>query len=331
MIIKFKTTTPATIITQIKQLFENDYVVKEHGQQLAIINQKELVIPNQYQAYVETVITDEPTYVMSSRQFHLEDTIIKTKHSIITADTLTMMAGPCSVESKAQIMALAEVVKKSGATILRGGAYKPRTSPYNFQGLAETGLKYLRQAADKHQLDVVTEVMDETHVELVGQYTDIFQIGARNMQNFSLLKAVGKTNIPVLLKRGLSATIDDLLNAAEYIAANGNTQIILMERGIRTFDNQYTRNTFDLNAVPVLKKLTHYPIFVDPSHATGERDLVAPMAKAGIASGASGIMLEIHSEPQKAFSDGMQALLPEEYLTLSQQLIRLHNFLNEAN
>lgn len=229
------------------------------------------------------------------------------------------MAGPCSVESREHILKMAAVAKQGGATVLRGGAFKPRTSPYSFQGLGETGLKYLREAADLNGMDVVTEVMDDEHVQLVAKYTDIFQIGARNMQNFSLLKAVGKTKIPVALKRGMSATIDDLLNAAEYIAAGGNQQIMLIERGIRTFDNKYTRNTFDVAAIPVLQQLTPYPVIADPSHAVGRWDLVTPMAAAGVAAGAAGLMVEIHDDPKRALSDGPQALKPDTYLKMTQQ------------
>lgn len=219
---------------------------------------------------------------------------------------------------------MAKVAKEAGATVLRGGAFKPRTSPYSFQGLGEEGLKYLREAADENGMDVITEVMDDEHVELVGKYTDFFQIGARNMQNFSLLKEVGKTKIPVALKRGMSATIDDVLNAAEYIAAGGNNQIILIERGIRTFDNKYTRNTFDVGAVPVLQQLTHYPVIVDPSHAAGVWDLVTPLAQAGVAAGASGLIVEIHDDPEHAFSDGPQALKPDTFKEMARRCEEIH-------
>ncbi|TAS73556.1 3-deoxy-7-phosphoheptulonate synthase [Lactiplantibacillus plantarum] len=272
-------------------------------------------------------MTAVPAAVQSSRLFHPEDTIIKTPHSVIGGNQFVMMAGPCSVESAEHVDQMAAVAKQGGATIVRGGAFKPRTSPYSFQGLGETGLQYLRTAADKHGLDMITEVMDDEHVAMVAKYTDIFQIGARNMQNFSLLKAVGQTQIPVALKRGMSATIDDVLNAAEYIAAGGNHQIMLLERGIRTFDNKYTRNTFDLGAVPVLQSLTHYPVIVDPSHAVGTWELVTPMAMAGVAAGASGMIVEIHDQPTQALSDGPQALKPATYLKMAQQAFQLHDLM----
>ncbi|KRL76666.1 3-deoxy-7-phosphoheptulonate synthase [Secundilactobacillus paracollinoides DSM 15502 = JCM 11969] len=222
---------------------------------------------------------------------------------------------------------MAAVAKASGATILRGGAFKPRTSPYSFQGLGEDGLKFLRKAADEYNMDVLTEVMDDEHVEMVAKYTDIFQIGARNMQNFSLLKAVGKTNIPVMLKRGMSATVDDILNASEYIAAGGNHNIMIAERGIRTFDNKYTRNTMDVGVVPVLQKLTHYPVIIDPSHAAGHTEFVTPLALAGTAAGASGLVVEIHDDPAHAFSDGAQALKPNEYKEMAEKALAIRDLL----
>ena len=284
-------------------------------------------LPADVKAASTEILTDVPAAVQSSRLFHPEDTIIKTPHSVIGGDQFVMMAGPCSVESAEHVDQMAAVAKQGGATIVRGGAFKPRTSPYSFQGLGETGLQYLRAAADKHGLDMITEVMDDEHVAMVAKYTDIFQIGARNMQNFSLLKAVGQTQIPVALKRGMSATIDDVLNAAEYIAAGGNHQIMILERGIRTFDNKYTRNTFDLGAVPVLQSLTHYPVIVDPSHAVGTWELVTPMAMAGVAAGASGMIVEIHDQPTKALSDGPQALKPATYLKMARQAFQLHDLM----
>ncbi len=224
---------------------------------------------------------------------------------------------------------MAAVAKANGATILRGGAYKPRTSPYSFQGLGEDGLKFLRRAADQYNMDVLTEVMDDEHVKLVAKYTDIFQIGARNMQNFSLLKAVGKTNIPVMLKRGMSATVDDILNASEYIAAGGNHNIMIAERGIRTFDNKYTRNTLDVGVVPVLQKLTHYPVIIDPSHASGHTEFVTPLALAGVAAGASGLVVEIHDDPAHALSDGPQALKPNEFKELADKAFAIRELLTD--
>ncbi|WP_283679376.1 3-deoxy-7-phosphoheptulonate synthase [Lentilactobacillus sp. Marseille-Q4993] len=307
------------VISEITNRFGDHTEVFVHDNRIAIqgadrdaLNKVELDAAAQ-------IIENHPASVQGSRAFHPEDTIIQTPHSTIGGDNFTMMAGPCSVESLAHVRKMAEVAKAGGATVLRGGAFKPRTSPYSFQGLGEPGLQFLRQAADEFGLDVLTEVMDEDHVEMVGKYTDIFQIGARNMQNFSLLKAVGKTKIPVMLKRGMSATIDDILNAAEYIAAGGNTQIMIAERGIRTFDNKYTRNTLDVGAVPVLQKLSHYPVIVDPSHAAGHTEFVTKEALAGVAIGASGLVVEIHDDPAHAFSDGAQALTPDQFLEMANQ------------
>ena len=229
------------------------------------------------------------------------------------------MAGPCSVESEKQIFTIAEAVAKAGAKILRGGAYKPRTSPYSFQGLGEEGLKLLRKAGDAFGLAVITEVMESSQIDLIEKYTDIFQVGARNMQNFSLLRDLGKTTKPIMLKRGLSATIDDLLMSAEYILSNGNMNVMLCERGIRTFET-YTRNTFDISAIPVVHKRSHLPVIADPSHATGLRDKVLPMARAAVAAGADGIMVEVHHDPDNALSDGPQALLPDQFVDLMKQV-----------
>jgi len=223
-----------------------------------------------------------------------------------------VMAGPCSVESREQIFKSAEQVKNAGATVLRGGAFKPRTSPYSFQGLEEEGLKLLAEARERTGLFVITEVITPGDVSLVAQYADILQIGARNMQNFALLKEVGKTQKPVMLKRGMSSTLKELLMSAEYILSQGNYQVILCERGIRTFED-YTRNTCDLSAVPALKQMSHLPVIVDPSHGTGIRSLVTPLAKAAVAVGADGLMIEVHPNPEEAFSDGAQSLLPEQF------------------
>ncbi len=239
-------------------------------------------------------------------------TQIKVGSVVIGGDELVVMAGPCSVESEEQILASARAVKAAGGHMLRGGAFKPRSSPYSFMGLGKRGLELLAQAREETGLPIVSEVMDPRRVELVAEYVDMMQIGARNMQNFTLLSEVGQTNLPIMLKRGLSATIDELLNAAEYVAAEGNDRILLCERGIRTYETA-TRNTLDINAVPVLKKMTHLPIAVDPSHATGERDLVAPMACAAAAAGADALMIEIHPEPGRAMSDGGQSLTFAEF------------------
>jgi len=258
-------------------------------------------------------------YKLASRSFQKENTVITIKGIPIGGNEVMMMAGPCSIESEEQIFTLAEIVAKSGAKILRGGAFKPRTSPYAFQGMGEEGLKLIRKAADAYNLLVITEVMENAQIDLIGKYTDIYQVGARNMQNFSLLKELGKTNIPIMLKRGLSATIEEWLMSAEYILSNGNRQIMLCERGIRTFETA-TRNTFDLSAIPVLQKKSHLPVVADPSHATGLRDKVLPMARAAVAAGADALMVEVHHQPEKALSDGPQALLPEQFTELMKQI-----------
>ncbi|MFH0733255.1 MAG: 3-deoxy-7-phosphoheptulonate synthase [bacterium] len=263
-------------------------------------------------------------YKLAGRGFKDENTIIKIKDVEIGGNKIVMMAGPCSVETEDQIFRLAEVVAKSGAKILRGGAFKPRSSPYAFQGLGEEGLILLRKAADAFDLLVITEVMNSNQIALIANYTDIFQVGARNMQNFDLLKDLGKTNIPVMLKRGLSATIEEWLMSAEYILAQGNKRVCLCERGIRTFE-KYTRNTFDISAIPVVHKKSHLPVIADPSHATGLRDQVPPMARAAVAAGADGLMIEIHHDPDNAFSDGPQALIPSVYLNLMDELKTIAN------
>ncbi len=258
-------------------------------------------------------------YKLANRSFHAENTIIKIKDVEIGGNKIVMIAGPCSVENEDQIFRLAKSVAKSGARILRGGAFKPRTSPYSFQGLGEEGLKLLRRAADENNLLVITEVMQIDHIELIDKYTDIFQLGARNMQNFSLLKELGKVDKPVMIKRGQAATIEEWLMSAEYVLSGGNRNVFLCERGIRTFEN-YTRNTFDLSAIPVVHKKSHLPIIADPSHATGLRDQVPPMARAAVAAGADGLMIEIHDDPENALSDGPQALLPDSFQKLTEEL-----------
>ena len=258
-------------------------------------------------------------FKLASRTFKKEDTVISIKDVKIGGNEVVMMAGPCSVESEEQIFKLAEIVSKAGAKILRGGAFKPRTSPYSFQGLGEEGLKLMRKAADKNNLLVITEVMENAQIPLIAEYTDIFQVGARNMQNFPLLNELGKTTKPVMLKRGLAATVEDWLMSAEYVLSNGNRDLMLCERGIRTFET-YTRNTFDLSAIPVVHKRSHLPVIADPSHATGLRDKVLPMARAAVAAGADGLMVEVHHDPEHALSDGPQALLPEQFEELMEQV-----------
>jgi 3-deoxy-7-phosphoheptulonate synthase len=232
---------------------------------------------------------------------------------------VVVMAGPCSVESAAQIDSIAASVAAIGARVLRGGAFKPRTSPYSFQGIGQQGLELLRRAADKHRLYVVSEVMDQTQIPMMLDYVDMLQVGARNMQNYNLLKDLGKVAKPILLKRGISATIEELLLSAEYIMAGGNYNVVLCERGIRTFDS-YLRNTLDISAIPVIKKLSHLPIVVDPSHGTGRRDKVAPMARASVAAGADGLLIEVHNNPEKALSDGAQSLFPDQFEQLMKEL-----------
>ncbi|MBU0671723.1 MAG: 3-deoxy-7-phosphoheptulonate synthase [Candidatus Margulisbacteria bacterium] len=270
---------------------------------------------------VSEIVPIRKPYKLVSREFNDKDTVVKiSKDLAIGADQkIAIIAGPCSVESKAGILEIAEAVKKAGAVALRGGAFKPRTSPYAFQGLGEEGLKYLAAARKKTGLPIVTEVMDTREVDLVAKYADILQIGARNMQNFNLLKEVGKTKKPVILKRGPGSTITDLLMSAEYILSEGNKKVILCERGIKTFEPA-TRNTLDLNAVPVIKKLSHLPVIVDPSHGTGEWDLVPAMAKASIAAGADGLLIEVHPRPEEAFSDGAQSLKPDTFAGLMKEL-----------
>jgi 3-deoxy-7-phosphoheptulonate synthase len=268
---------------------------------------------------VEKVLPILKPYKLVSRDFQSEDSVIEVDGQKIGGKRVHVMAGPCSVESREQVLETAIPVKQAGATFLRGGAFKPRTSPYAFQGLGEEGLNYLANARKVTGLPVITEVLDPRDLDLVYRYADILQIGARNMQNFKLLTEVGKLDKPVMLKRGMSATIQEFLLSAEYIASGGNRKIILCERGIRTYETE-TRNTMDLSAVPLLKQLSHLPVFVDPSHGTGRWDLVAPMALAGIAAGADGLLIEVHPRPELALSDGPQSLKPEKFAALMLQL-----------
>lgn len=277
---------------------------------------------------VSDVVRISKTYKLTSREFHPQDTIVDVNGVKIGDGHFVTMAGPCSIEGLDQIRETARMAKAGGAQILRGGAFKPRTSPYAFQGLEEEGLKYIRQAADELGMQVITEVMDEAHIEMVAHYSDILQIGARNMQNFRLLEAVGKTGMPIGLKRGISGTIDEWLNAAEYIAVQNNNKVIFIERGIRTYEPA-TRNTFDLSAVPLIKKLSHFPIIVDPSHGTGVWDLVPPMARAGVAAGADGMIVEIHPDPANAWSDGPQSLNEKTYLKMMQEVHILEKAMKE--
>lgn len=273
---------------------------------------------------VEKIIPIVESYKLASRTFKPESTVIQVGDIKVGDGNIVIMAGPCAVESREQLFESAMAVKKAGAQFLRGGAYKPRTSPYSFQGLEEEGLKMLHEAKQMTGLKIVTEVMDVHSIELVSKYADVLQIGARNMQNFSLLKEIGRINKPILLKRGISATIEEWLNAAEYILSEGNKDVMLCERGIRTFET-YTRNTLDLSAVPVIKKLSHLPIIVDPSHGTGKWKLVSPMAKAAVAAGADGLIIEVHPDPKNALSDGAQSLTPENFEVLCMDIKAIAN------
>jgi len=269
---------------------------------------------------VSEVVRISAPYKLASRHFRPEGSVVQLGKGVaVGGQQIVMMAGPCSVESPEQIETVAAFVAKHGAQVLRGGAFKPRTSPYSFQGMGMKGLQLLRAAADAHGLLVVSEVMDLTQIPMVMDYVDVLQVGARNMQNYNLLKEVGKVAKPVLLKRGIAATLEELLLSAEYIMMGGNYNVVLCERGIRTFES-YTRNTLDISAIPVIKKLSHLPIIVDPSHGTGRRDKVPPMARAAVAAGADGLLIEVHHDPEKALSDGAQSLYPEQFERLIQEL-----------
>ena len=305
-------------------LVQKGYTVKE------IVGQEETVLGAVGQSILDirevemlggvaSVVPISKPYKLASRELKKEDTIVTVGKVKIGGNRIAIMAGPCAVESREQIMTIAESVREAGAVILRGGAFKPRTSPYAFQGLGEEGLKYLKEAGEKFDMPVTTEIVNPSDAPMMAQYIDMFQIGARNMQNFELLKAVGKTGMPVLLKRGLCATIEEWLMAAEYLIASGTDQVVLCERGIRTYERA-TRNTLDISAIPVVQKMTHLPVIGDPSHATGLRDMVSPMSLALIASGASGLMVEVHNNPDKAFSDGPQSLYPSQFEKLMRDI-----------
>ena len=268
---------------------------------------------------VHEVLRITEPYKLASRTFKPEQTVVSIGDVRIGGDEVLVIAGPCSAESEEQVEAAAAVLARAGAKMLRGGAFKPRSSPYSFQGLGEEGLKLLRSAADRHNLKLVSEVMDISQIELVARYADMLQVGARNMQNFTLLRELGRVRTPVLLKRGISATIEEWLLSAEYVLSGGNTDVVLCERGIRTFE-RYTRNTLDISAVPVIHKLSHLPIIVDPSHGIGLRDKVAPMARAAVAAGADGLIIEVHPDPDQALSDGAQSLFPGQFEHLMAEL-----------
>jgi 3-deoxy-7-phosphoheptulonate synthase len=279
---------------------------------------------------VTSVTAISKPYKLVSREFHPEDTVIRVLDAVIGDGSLTVMAGPCAIESRDQLMATVDFVAQHGATVIRGGAFKPRTSPYSFQGLGVEGLRYLAEARERTGLPVITEVMEPSQVDIVAEYADILQIGTRNMQNFSLLLACGRAGRPVMLKRGFGATIEEWLMAAEYIASAGNSQIILCERGIRTFET-YSRNTLDLTAVPVLHHLTHLPVVVDPSHATGKRWLVKPLAIGAVAVGADGVMVEVHPRPEEALSDGEQSLTFELFEQMMTAIVAVHDHVKDLH
>lgn len=279
---------------------------------------------------VDKSVEISSSYKLASREFHPVDTVVDVDGVKIGGGSLVIMAGPCAVESREQLFESAKIVKKGGAQFLRGGAYKPRTSPYAFQGLETEGLKYLAEARELTGLKVVTEVTEVQAVETVAKYADMLQIGARNMQNFGLLREVGRTNKPILLKRGLAATLNEWLHAAEYILSEGNQNVVLCERGIRTYE-EYTRNTLDLSAIPAVKHLSHLPVIVDPSHGTGKWRMVKPMAMAAVAAGADGLMMEVHPDPAKALSDGPQSLTPENYWDVTKKVFKLKEFIEQEN
>lgn len=313
------------VVKKIKDLGLTPHVEKgEVRTVIAIIGNVAILREHSPEAWqgVELVMPIMKPYKLVSREFQKWDTVIDIKGVKIGGNNIVVMAGPCSVETREGLINVAKSVKASGATILRGGAFKPRTSPYAFQGLGEDGLKYLADAREATGLPIVTELMDPRDMDVIYKYADIIQIGARNMQNFRLLQEVGKMDKPIVLKRGLSATILELLMSAEYIASEGNRKIILCERGIRTFETA-TRNTMDISAAPVLKQLTHLPVIIDPSHGVGKWDLVAPMAKASVAAGADGLIIEVHQDPENALCDGPQSLKPNKFEALMKELKRV--------
>ncbi|HIR24362.1 MAG TPA: 3-deoxy-7-phosphoheptulonate synthase [Candidatus Egerieimonas faecigallinarum] len=314
MIIVMKPNAPQEAVKRVTSLIESSglsahlsegsevTIIGVVGDKTKLASDNLILLP-----YVDRLVPITESYKLSNKKFHPEPSRVKVGNHVIGPDTLTVMAGPCAVETEEQLMAIAREVKKAGAQFVRGGAYKPRTSPYSFQGLEVEGLRYMAEAKKETGLNTICEVIDEKSIEAAVKYVDMIQIGARNMQNFQLLREAGRSGLPVLLKRGLAATIDEWLNAAEYIIAEGNPNVVLCERGIRTYETS-TRNTLDLSAVPVIRAKSHLPIIVDPSHATGVRAYVEPLAKAAVACGADGLMIEVHNDPEHALSDGPQSL-----------------------
>jgi 3-deoxy-7-phosphoheptulonate synthase len=330
MIVVMHTTATAreisAVIARIKSLGFQAHLSQGDGRALIGIvgENSQLVDPELFSlmAGVERIMRVSHPYKLASREFHPDDTLVPINGSLVGGQRVALIAGPCSVESREQILEIAHAVKEAGATALRGGAFKPRTSPYAFQGLGEHGLELLAEARAVTGLPVVTEVMEPGMVPIVARYADVLQVGARNMQNYALLHAVGESQHPVLLKRGMMSTMEELLMAAEYILSHGNHRVMLCERGIRTFET-YTRNTFDINAVPVLKARTHLPVLADPSHATGKSEFVAAASRAAIAAGADGLIVEVHNDPEEALSDGAQSLRPEEFARLVVEIRRV--------
>ena len=313
------------VVERVKELGFTPHVSRGESRTIVgVIGDERKPQADNFQAIpgVEQVHAILKPFKLASREFHKQDSVVYVGKVAIGGGNLAMIAGPCAVESYESMDTIANYVKAGGANILRGGAFKPRTSPYSFQGMGEDGLKILRDVGDKYGMPVVTEVMDPRQVDLVCRYTDMLQLGARNMQNFDLLKECGRTRVPVLLKRGMSATVKDLLMSAEYILAEGNKDVVLCERGVRSFEDS-TRNMLDMSAVPNVKGLSHLPIITDPSHATGRPDLIPSMCRASVAAGADGVHVEVHNCPEKALSDGPQALLPHQFLDLMGDLRRL--------
>ncbi len=314
MIIVMKPNAPQEAVKRVTSLIESSglsahlsegsevTIIGVVGDKTKLASDNLILLP-----YVDRLVPITESYKLSNKKFHPEPSRVKVGNHVIGPDTLTVMAGPCAVETEEQLMTIAREVKKAGAQFVRGGAYKPRTSPYSFQGLEVEGLRYMAEAKKETGLNTICEVIDEKSIEAAVKYVDMIQIGARNMQNFQLLREAGRSGLPVLLKRGLAATIDEWLNAAEYIIAEGNPNVVLCERGIRTYETS-TRNTLDLSAVPVIRAKSHLPIIVDPSNATGVRAYVEPLAKAAVACGADGLMIEVHNDPEHALSDGPQSL-----------------------
>ena len=326
MIIVMKPDAPKEAVDKVTALVQSKGLETHlsEGKQVTIIGvvgDKSLLVNENLQMlpYVDRLVPITESYKLANRKFHPEPTSVRVGSHIIGPGTLTVMAGPCAVETEEQLMLIAENVKKAGAQILRGGAYKPRTSPYSFQGLEEEGLRYMAEAKKAYGLNTICEVISLDAINAAVKYVDMIQIGARNMQNFQLLREAGKSGLPVLLKRGIAATIDEWLNAAEYIIAEGNPNVVLCERGIRTYETA-TRNTLDLSAVPVIREKSHLPVIVDPSHATGVASYVAPLAKAAVACGADGLMIEVHNDPAHALSDGPQSLTFDRFDTLMNEL-----------